>query len=605
MKTKGFTLIELVIVMVILAILVTLGVPKLLGQSDKAQKTKLISDGRVLEDAINRYYIDEGDWPRLTPEGEPLTETELTSKIYALNDKGFDSPFTPEEGANYYDINLEALEPYIKSFNSDIKHFVLQNPVGSVYIQDPKENTRLTSTAPFGENQKPVASFTMTPEEGITTTTEIVFTSTSTDPDGDALTPEWTGKQDVYSEEGVYTVTLRVQDEHGLWSEMVSKTFTVINAAGVKQIAAGTSHTVVLMDDGTVKAFGSNACGQLGIAANSGTSNPNPVPTAIPGLTGVKQVTAGDQHSLALMDDGTVKAFGYNHYGQLGIAENSHTMNPNPVPTTIPGLSGVKQIASGYFSSFALMEDGTVMSFGRNRYGELGVSANSGTNNANPTPSKIPGLTGAKAVRGGGLHTLVIMNDNTVKAFGYNKYGQLGFSANNGTEYPFQYPTTIPNLSGVMDISAGYYHTIALMIDGTVKTFGYNRYGQLGNTKNVNTTSPNLTPTTIPNISNAIGVAAGYDHSLVQMSDGTVRAFGFNSYGQIGKGANSIPNASPSNIAELFGVGQIAAGAHHSLVMLQDGTVKGFGHNYRGQLGATVNNGTNNPNHIPVIVRGL
>ena len=598
---KGFTLIELVIVMVILAILVTLGVPKFLGQSDKAQKTKLISDGRVLEDAINRYYIDEGDWPRLTPEDQPLTDAELTSKIYALNDKGFETPFAPEEGAKYYDVDLDALKPYIKSFNSDIKHFVLQNPVGSVYIQDPKENTRLSGlTETPTQNQEPVASFTMTPEDGITTTTEITFTSTSTDPDGDEITDtEWTGKQSIYSEEGVYAVTLRVKDEHGLWSKPTSKTFTVTNMDGVSQVIAGVSHSIFLMEDGTVKALGRNYYGQLGVETNVGTNTPILTPTVIPGLLNVKRVVTGNHHTIALLEDGTVKAFGLNRTGQLGTITNNGNTNANPTPTTIPGLFGVKNIVAGSNHALALMEDGTLKSFGSNYNGQLGIAANSGTTNPNPTPTTISGLFGVRDVVAGQNHTIALMEDGTVIAFGHNEYGQLGIATNSGTTKPNPTPTTISGLSGVKEIATRGGHTLALLGDGTVMAFGYNNYGQLGTIINNGTTNDNPTPTIVPGLSDVNNVVAGYGHSIAILSDGTVKTFGYNLYGQLGIGSYNT-QSTPTDVPELFGAKSISA-YNHNLALMNDGTVKAFGINDYAQIG---NGGTTNQK-TPIAINGL
>ena len=116
-------------------------------------------------------------------------------------------------------------------------------------------------------------------------------------------------------------------------------------------LAVGQSHVIVIANDGTVKAWGENSSGQLGL----GDTQSRNVPTTIPGLTAVKQLTAGESFSAALMNDGTVKTWGSNSNGQLGYSSSNKT-----TPATVPGLSNVIQIAAGGSHILALLNDGTV-----------------------------------------------------------------------------------------------------------------------------------------------------------------------------------------------------------------------------------------------------
>ena len=146
-------------------------------------------------------------------------------------------------------------------------------------------------------------------------------------------------------------------------------------------VAAGTNHSLVLRSDGTVWAFGSNGYGQLG--NNTVSGNPNPTPSIVVGLSGAGAISAGGTHSLVLRSDGTVWAFGSNTYGELGIPLNAGTSLGDGVARQIPTLTGIVAIAAGTFHSLALRSDGTVWAFGSNHWGQLGTPTGNGT--AHPT----------------------------------------------------------------------------------------------------------------------------------------------------------------------------------------------------------------------------
>ena len=159
----------------------------------------------------------------------------------------------------------------------------------------------------------------------------------------------------------------------------------VSTVGGSGLIATGDDHTLVVRRDGSVWAFGYNGFGQLGHAEGS-----TPVARRVAGLSGIVAVAAGSGHSLALRSDGTVWAFGYNRYGELGRTTNNGTNNANPVPAMVAGLSGIVAIAAGYDHSLALDSDGVVWAFGNNRYDQLGTLSNFGASAANPVPAVVP-----------------------------------------------------------------------------------------------------------------------------------------------------------------------------------------------------------------------
>jgi alpha-tubulin suppressor-like RCC1 family protein len=385
-----------------------------------------------------------------------------------------------------------------------------------------------------------------------------------------------------------------------------------IAAAAPPTAAAATSA-------GQLYAFGSNRDGELGNATNNETTKANPTPALVglPGASGpVTQVAAGGEHSLALTSTGQLYAFGSNHFGQLGIASNSGTLKPNPTPNlvTLPGASGpVTQVAAGRFHSLALTSPGQLYAFGLNGSGELGIDANIGTEEPNPTPALVtlPNASGpVTQIAAGGAHSLAVTSTGQLYAFGSNYSGQLGNTTNGGTEEPNPTPALIslPGASGpVVQIAAGADHSLAVTSTGQLYAFGLNEFGQLGSATNNGTMNPNPTPTlvTLPTSDPVTQVAAGYAHSLALTSSGQLFAFGSNYYGQLGSATHlGSVNPNPALITLPGANGRVVqiAAADHSLAVTSSGQLFAFGSNHNGQLGSATNNETENANPTPTSV---
>jgi alpha-tubulin suppressor-like RCC1 family protein len=241
----------------------------------------------------------------------------------------------------------------------------------------------------------------------------------------------------------------------------------------VQQVAAGHLHNLALLANGTVKAWGFNDVGQLGdgpIGAHQST------PLLLPGLTEVTTIDAGDWHSMALLRDGTVKIWGDNQFGELGDGSTTNRLTP----TAIPNLTGVTAIAVGGFTgndgrseqaqfahTLALLANGTVMAWGSNNDGQLG----DGTTATRLAPVAVPHLSKVSAISAGGNHSLALLADGTVMAWGDNGLrGLTGQGRPDRTSHPA--PVLVPGLSDVTAISAGNFHSLALLKDGTVRAWG-------------------------------------------------------------------------------------------------------------------------------------
>jgi alpha-tubulin suppressor-like RCC1 family protein len=326
---------------------------------------------------------------------------------------------------------------------------------------------------------------------------------------------------------------------------------------------------VALKTDGTVWAWGLNDRGQLGNGTIGDGTNKN-TPVQVSNLSGVKAIAAFGDFSLALKEDGTVWAWGRNTYGQLG--DRTTTDRSKPVP--VSGLSGVKAIAAGFNHGLALKTDGTVWAWGLNNRGQLG----DGTTTMRNTPVQVKNrplttnsrwskslqesnLSGVKAIDAGLDHSLALMEDGTVRAWGSNGFGKLG-DGTSGTDR--HTPVQVKNLSGVQAIAAGSVHSQALKTDGTVWAWGWDSEGQLGN----ETTTQSNIPVPVSGLSGVKAIAAGYYHGLALKTDGTVWAWGRNDDGQMGDGTSGTDRHTPVQVKNLGGVQAIAAGGWHNLAIV-------------------------------------
>ncbi len=335
-------------------------------------------------------------------------------------------------------------------------------------------------------------------------------------------------------------------------------------------LRSGYGHTLALMSDGSVRAWGRNVEGQLGL----GHTLIQAWPQTVPGLSGVTSISAGWGHSLALLSNQTVIAWGNNNYRQLGIASVTHLTTPQ----LVPGLAGVTAISAGADHSLALLSDGSVVSWGRNDAGQLGRGFLSPTES---TPGTVVSIAGVAEICAGGHFSLARLPNGEVRSWGSNNYGQLGINIIGGVAHT---PGIVQCLSSVASLAAGRHHWVALLTDGSLASCGRGDIGQLGQGALV-TSSP--CPGIIPSSSlgtAVLQVAAGRDHSLALMSDGTAKSWGLNDQGQLGQGGNTSQSL-PQSVTGLSGVSVLSAGWEHSLALHTNSSGSSWGLNNQYQLG--------------------
>jgi alpha-tubulin suppressor-like RCC1 family protein len=373
---------------------------------------------------------------------------------------------------------------------------------------------------------------------------------------------------------------------------------------------------------GELYAFGANRFGQLASTVGNGSeaAHPTPLPVSLPGAEGpIVQLAAGDGASLAVTAGGSLYSFGENRWGELGRAPGSGSEAADPTPARVSlgaatrNAERVVEAAAGGAHSLALTSTGRLYAFGQNFYGQLGSSTSNGEETANPTPAAValPGASGAVSeIAAGGDHSLAVTTTGQLYAFGRNELGQLGNAAGSGTELPNPTPraVSLPGAEGpVVQVAAGFSHSLALTATGQLYAFGSNELGQLGSPTNSGTMNP--TPPTrvsLPGASGAVSqIAAGAFHSLALTSTGQLYAFGSNSAGQLGsESGTGTPNPTPTLVSLPGAAGpivQISAGAADSLIVTASGQLYAFGSNEAGQLGSTSQLGTSAPNPTPAV----
>ncbi len=266
----------------------------------------------------------------------------------------------------------------------------------------------------------------------------------------------------------------------------------------VKAVSAGGFHTMVITEDGQLLAFGGNRNGQLGLDDNDARNTPTPVP--IPGK--VKAISAGSYHTMVITEDGRLYAFEDNNVGQLGLGHNDDKNTPIQVP--IAGK--VKAVSAGVGHTMVITENGRLFAFGWNNRGQLGLGDNDNKN----TPTLVERIPGrVKAVSAGVWYTMVITEDGQLLAFGFNGFGELGL----GDYTKRNIPTLVERIPGkVKAVSAGDDHTMVVTEDGRLFAFGGNNDGQLGLGHH---TKRNI-PTQVERIPGKVkAVSAGENHTMV------------------------------------------------------------------------------------------
>ena len=363
------------------------------------------------------------------------------------------------------------------------------------------------------------------------------------------------------------------------------------NLGQVTQLTAGSSHTCALISNGTVRCWGSSSDGELGNGVPVDAGAPaQSSPVQVVNLGFVTQIAAGGLHTCAVLGDGTIRCWGENIRGELGNGSNVDS-STSVQPTAVTGAT---QVTAGLFHTCALINDGTVRCWGKNSDGQLG----DGTSTDRSTAVAVSGVSGATQISAGDDFTCARINDGTVRCWGLNADGQLG-DGNRDTNSLT--PVAVSGLSGVRKVAAGSSHTCAIVVAGNpgVKCWGINHRGELGHGSiSGDVTTPIEVALLYPGgPASVVDLAAGGDHTCALVSDATVRCWGLNDSGELGDGSTASA-AAPVLTGGLANATQVTTGTTHSCKLINDGTVACWGGNSQGQVGDGTTTGRGTPVNV-------
>jgi alpha-tubulin suppressor-like RCC1 family protein len=305
-----------------------------------------------------------------------------------------------------------------------------------------------------------------------------------------------------------------------------------------------------------------------------GEENLFPTPVLEPGLEDATRIDAGNASGFALVGE-TVMAFGTNEHGQLG--DGTTTASQTPVAVDFP--SGVHIVAIGEADESGYAIDSTGQGWA---WGKAGDQLCLGKIHADVlTPEKVPGMTKATAVQGGGPHVLWLLSNGTVESCGLNPHGELG----DGSTESSARPVAVSGLSGVVEVSAGEQSSCARTASGAAYDWGLDEDGQVGN--GVEEASV-VTPFHVPLAGSASKLSCGGSlpdngHTLALVGS-TAYGWGDDEYGQLGDG-QKLDKLTPTQAVEVGPLAAIVASGESSLGLTTGGEVEAWGSNRRGALG--------------------
>jgi hypothetical protein len=305
------------------------------------------------------------------------------------------------------------------------------------------------------------------------------------------------------------------------------------------------------------------------------------------GIDNAVAISAGTGHTCALLRDRTVKCWGLNDGRQLGITSPSQT----GTPITVGGVQGATAIACGGYFTCAL-SGGPVSCWGRNNNGWLGSGADPNVLGLSATPVAVAGVTTAISLAAGKFNGCVVLANGAVQCWGDNGDGQLGVTPS--TLAFAASPKTISGITAPTALTIGEFHVCGLLPDGTVRCWGDDNEGQLGDGR---LTTQSTTPLKVVGLTGVSAIAAGLLDACAIAGDGVTRCWGLGPLGN--GGTDSALSYTPVAVMGLPDARKLSANEDTACAIRADGSIACWGSNNDGMLG---DSGTHTYGQTPVPV---
>lgn len=299
---------------------------------------------------------------------------------------------------------------------------------------------------------------------------------------------------------------------------------TDLNPDEVVSIAGGAGHTLILDSNGRIYCCGWNSKGQLGLSDDTLKL------TQIEILKEFKivEISCGWDFSAAVSECGKQFVWGNNQFTQLGLSKSiTCTGIPSRLQVSQKLATGFKKVSCGLRHMAMITKEGGLLVAGTGAKGQLGLGDDFDDNNY-LSISRVPEIEDVRSVASGQHHTLVLRENGTVLSWGENKYGQLGVNPNVANSF---IPLEVFHQEGLDSIYAGWTHSAVLTTTGEIFSWGRDTYGQLGGEREVS-----FKPEKIQNLNNVKQLSVGSEHNLAVTTDNKLFTWGWNEHGSCGTG---------------------------------------------------------------------
>jgi len=244
---------------------------------------------------------------------------------------------------------------------------------------------------------------------------------------------------------------------------------------GVKSIGMGLKHTCAILEDDTLTCWGLDSYGALG-NGNSDTSDKyTPQAITTPSDRKVVKVEPGATHTCILLDDGGVMCWGRDNLGQLGNGATSDTIHTPSSNVELPEGRAATDLSVGDHHSCALLDNGSITCWGWNNHGQLGE--NTTTNRNIPVYAHLPDNSSAVSVSVGPYSSCAVLENSSLYCWGHNHHGRLGIGVTGGI---YHTPMFVEGPTNIVDLSVNYDHVCGLYENGSISCWGRGKYGPLG-----------------------------------------------------------------------------------------------------------------------------